>query len=87
MFGGDTLPAVVLRCMHSEHASPRICPLTLLCTACPPPCPPPAPQVEKKFPNKEAKLIVADSDGRTYAIEALEALDEAGYVNMVGLKG
>jgi hypothetical protein len=30
---------------------------------------------------------VADSDGRTYAIEALEALDEAGYVNMVGLKG
>lgn len=43
--------------------------------------------VEKKFPNKEAKLIVADSDGRTYAIEALEALDEAGYTNMVGLKG
>ena len=49
--------------------------------------PAPLPQVEKKFPDKEAKLIVADSDGRTYAIEALEALDEAGYVNMVGLKG
>jgi hypothetical protein len=66
------------------------CPLlpTLSATACLPlstvHCPP---QVEKKFPNKEAKLIVADSDGRTYAIEALEALDEAGYVNMVGLKG
>ena len=73
--------------VHAQRACvPPVCPLTLLCTAYPPPCPP-APQVEKKFPNKEAKLIVADSDGRTYAIEALEALDEAGYVNMVGLKG
>lgn len=44
-------------------------------------------QVKKRIPDLEAHIIVADSDGRTYAIDALEALDEAGYVNMVGLKG
>lgn len=45
------------------------------------------PQIEKKFPNKEAPIIVGCRDGRTYAMEALEALDEAGYVNLVGLRG
>lgn len=44
-------------------------------------------QVEKKFPKKDAPLLVACSDGRTYSIDALEALDEAGYENIVGLKG
>jgi len=44
-------------------------------------------QVEKKIPNKETKLIVACSDGKSYCMEALEALDEAGYSNMVALKG
>lgn len=44
-------------------------------------------QVEKKIPNKETKLIVACSDGKSYCMEALEALDEAGYENMVALKG
>lgn len=42
--------------------------------------------VEKKFPNKEAKLLVGCSNGRQYSIDALVALDEAGYVNLVGLK-
>lgn len=44
-------------------------------------------QVQKRFPSKEAKLIVACSNGRQYSIDALEALDEAGYTNLVGLRG
>jgi len=45
-------------------------------------------QVEKRFPNKdEAKLLIACSDGRKYSMDALIALDEAGYQNLVGLKG
>jgi rhodanese-related sulfurtransferase len=45
-------------------------------------------QVEKRFPNKSAaKLLVACADGRQYSIDALEALDEAGYTNIVGLRG
>lgn len=45
-------------------------------------------QVEKKFPDKEnTKLLVACSNGRRYSMDALMALDEAGYVNLVGLKG
>ena len=44
-------------------------------------------QVEKKIPNKETKLIVGCSDGKSYSMDALGALDEAGYVNMVALKG
>ena len=44
-------------------------------------------QVEKRFPDKDnAKLLVACSNGTAYSIDALEALDEAGYVNIVGLK-
>lgn len=45
-------------------------------------------QVEKRFPNKEtAKLLVACANGTQYSIDVLEQLDEAGYVNIVGLKG
>ena len=44
-------------------------------------------QVAKVFPDKNEKIIVACSDGRNRAIQALEALDEAGYVNIVGLRG
>ena len=44
-------------------------------------------QVEKKFPDKEAKLVIGCSDGRQRSIMALEALDEAGYENIVGAKG
>ena len=44
-------------------------------------------QVEKKFPDKETKLIIGCSDGRLRSINALEALDEAGYENIVGAKG
>ena len=44
-------------------------------------------QVEKRFPDKETKLIIGCSDGRNRAIQALETLDEMGYVNIVGLRG
>jgi rhodanese-related sulfurtransferase len=30
---------------------------------------------------------VACANGRQYSIDALEALDEAGYTNLVGLRG
>jgi len=30
---------------------------------------------------------IACSDGTSYSMDALEALDEAGYVNIVGVKG
>lgn len=46
------------------------------------------PQIEKRFPDKEnTKLLIACSNGRAYSMDALEALDEAGYVNLAGLKG
>ncbi|KAI3428514.1 hypothetical protein D9Q98_007337 [Chlorella vulgaris] len=44
-------------------------------------------QVEKRFPDKETYLIIGCSDGLTYSIDALEMLDEAGYYNLVGLRG
>ena len=44
-------------------------------------------QVEKRFPDKETKLIVGCSNGRQYSMDALMALDEAGYTNLAGLKG
>jgi len=44
-------------------------------------------RVMKVFPNKEAKIIISCSDGRNRAVQALEALDEAGYTNIVGLRG
>ena len=45
-------------------------------------------RVAKIFPDKaNDKIIVCCSDGRNRAIQALEALDEAGYVNIVGLRG
>jgi len=44
-------------------------------------------KVNQIFPDKKAKIIVACSDGRGRAIQALEALDAAGYSNIVGLRG
>lgn len=44
-------------------------------------------QVEKKIPNKETKIIVGCSDGTAYTMDACQLLDEAGYVNLVALKG
>ena len=44
-------------------------------------------QVQKAFPDKNAKIMVACSDGRIRAIAALEAMDDLGYVNIVGLRG
>lgn len=43
--------------------------------------------MEKKIPNKETPIVVGCSNGTTYSLDALEALDEAGYYNIVGLKG
>ncbi|KAL3149922.1 hypothetical protein ABBQ38_013286 [Trebouxia sp. C0009 RCD-2024] len=43
--------------------------------------------VEKKFPDKETKLIIGCSNGRQYSMDALMALDEAGYFNLAGLRG
>lgn len=44
-------------------------------------------QFQRKFPDKETPLIVGCSDGKSYTLDALEALDEAGYYNLVALKG
>ena len=41
-------------------------------------------QVEKKFPNKETKILIGCSDGRMYSMDALMQLDEAGYTNIAG---
>jgi rhodanese-related sulfurtransferase len=44
-------------------------------------------EVQKAYPDKNKKLMVVCSDGRTRAIKALETLDELGYLNIVGIKG
>lgn len=44
-------------------------------------------QVEKFFPDKNTKIVIQCSDGRKRALAALMALDDAGYSNIVGLKG
>lgn len=44
-------------------------------------------QVEKRFPDKASKLLIACSDGKSYSIDALIALEEAGYENMAALRG
>eukprot|EP00746_Dinoflagellata_sp_MGD_P020493 gnl/MRDRNA2_/MRDRNA2_147763_c0_seq1.p1 gnl/MRDRNA2_/MRDRNA2_147763_c0~~gnl/MRDRNA2_/MRDRNA2_147763_c0_seq1.p1 ORF type:complete len:331 (-),score=56.87 gnl/MRDRNA2_/MRDRNA2_147763_c0_seq1:369-1361(-) len=43
--------------------------------------------VRQMFPDKETKLLIACSDSRKRAMNALEALDEAGYKNIIGVKG
>eukprot|EP00899_Mesostigma_viride_P009907 jgi/Mesvir1/18918/Mv18905-RA.1 len=44
-------------------------------------------KVQSVFRSKEAKIIVSDSTGREHATDALMALDDEGYTNIVGLKG
>eukprot|EP00355_Strombidium_rassoulzadegani_P009541 CAMPEP_0168614284 /NCGR_PEP_ID=MMETSP0449_2-20121227/3893_1 /TAXON_ID=1082188 /ORGANISM="Strombidium rassoulzadegani, Strain ras09" /LENGTH=257 /DNA_ID=CAMNT_0008654955 /DNA_START=87 /DNA_END=860 /DNA_ORIENTATION=- len=44
-------------------------------------------QLHKKIPNKETCIMVADMDGRTHAIDALEMMFDDGYENIVGIKG
>jgi len=44
-------------------------------------------QLKAAFPSKDAKIIVACSDGRNRAIQTLMALDAEGYTNLVGIKG
>ena len=47
----------------------------------------PCMQVERKFPDKAAKLLIGCSNGRQYSMDALMELDDAGYINLAGLKG
>lgn len=42
--------------------------------------------MKKRFPDTETKLLIGCNDGRTYSMDALMALDEEGYTNIVGLK-
>ena len=44
-------------------------------------------QVKKKFPDLTTPIIVGCSDGRSYSLDALGELDDAGYECLVGLKG
>ena len=43
-------------------------------------------QVQQRFPNANTPLLVVCTNGSAYAIDALTALEEAGYTNIVGLK-
>lgn len=43
--------------------------------------------VKYVFPEKDTPLLVACATGRQYSIDALMALDDEGYENIVGLKG
>lgn len=43
--------------------------------------------VEKRFKDKSTKLLIGCSNGKAYSMDALIALDEAGYENIVGLRG
>lgn len=43
--------------------------------------------IEKRFKDKETKFLVMCGNGKKYSFSALEALDEAGYHNLVLLKG
>lgn len=43
--------------------------------------------VKKKIPDLDTPIIVACSDGKSYSLDALGELDEAGYTNLVALKG
>ena len=42
---------------------------------------------KRKFPDLDTPIVIVDRDGKTYALEALEMLDEAGYTNLVALRG
>lgn len=44
-------------------------------------------RVKDKFPDKETRLLVGCATGKKYSIDALMALDEEGYTNIVGLQG
>jgi rhodanese-related sulfurtransferase len=43
--------------------------------------------VEKAFPDKNAKIMVVCGDGRTRATRAVELMRAAGYENVVRLEG
>merc|ERR1719217_462603 len=43
--------------------------------------------VKRKFPDPETFMMIGCSDGTSYTMDSLIALDEAGYFNIVGMKG
>lgn len=43
--------------------------------------------VEKRIPDKSTPILVCCSNGTAYSMDALGALDDAGYETLVGLKG
>jgi rhodanese-related sulfurtransferase len=43
--------------------------------------------MQKRFPDKKTKLLLACSNGTAYSYDALEALEEAGYENLSFVKG
>lgn len=63
-------------CLHLALILDQAEPHMLTCT-----------QVEKRFPDKESKIVVGCSNGRQYTMDVLLALDEEGYTNLAGLKG
>lgn len=44
-------------------------------------------QFKAKFPKTEHKLLIACGNGKDHSIDALLALEAAGYTNLAGLKG
>ena len=45
-------------------------------------------QVERRFPDRQgARILVFCGQGLLVSVEALEALEDAGYANLAGLKG
>lgn len=43
--------------------------------------------IKRKFPKTDHPIMIGCSDGKTYSIDALMALDDAGYTNLVGVQG
>lgn len=83
-----TRPALICvhLCTYTKHGFPALLPASCILDqaechvrACK--------QVEKRFPDKESKIVVGCSNGRQYTMDVLLALDEEGYTNLAGLKG
>lgn len=67
---------VCANCLPGRHEARLMLPQQcagLTCFCCP-----------ARFPNKETNILIACSDGKAYSMDALVALDEAGYTNLAG---
>lgn len=42
-------------------------------------------QVARKFRRKDSRIIVACGNGKSHSIDVLEALEEEGFTNIVGM--